>query len=608
MSVYDEIRDKLPLTQVVSQYTKLLPVDAAAGKYKGRCPLHNEKTPSFYVDDGLGVFYCFGCKKGGSVIDFIHEHDGIPITEIPVYVRDVYGLELSGVGDTETKSKRTKQLKVLEAFVNKFNIPTGRAIALQYLKKRIPNITEDVLRRYAIFYVPSGQLVAEFIDTLSEDEADIASELRLIYTKRSKRPILPFVNRVIFPIRTYGPVIALNGRAIDNNSPKKYLLTNFNKKQYVWGLKEAIKLAKDNNISYVYAVEGVIDALALATNGIPAVAYLGSSISKEQMRVLQAAFTHLVLVPDGDKAGQRGAHESIRNAIFSQFPISGEVIKLPKGEDVASFLQTRTVDDLNSLPVRTFEDYYIDFYVRTARKNVPTKTAESIRAAFLSAILPNLFDYETNPMSSAILMRIAERLAVNPTYLQLRINEGVNEAKKNIRKKLSTTKEPASMSLKITSGELRLLGSLKVAPKLLERLSSKHWYMQLSIYFRDIAEAFYESELTKQPLLSILDNKLKTTEAPIRDEYFKVLSLIPSMKNTKSAEETFNEYVALFDVRYSTNNRARKLLALANAVAEITEPITKKEKDRLVRKLNKQNNRKPESSRTLDKPEFPNVI
>jgi len=419
LSAYDEIRAQLPLSRVVAQYTKLIPVDPSAGKFKAKCPLHKEKTPSFHINDDLGVFYCFGCKKGGSVIDFIHEHDGIPIPEIPAYVRDVYGIKISENISDEARSKRTQHLKFLKLFIEYFNTGKNIVQALSYLKGRIPNISQSDLERFSIFYVPDDASVDTFLKSLSQDELNTGLDLGVIYKTKSGKFFMPFKNRIIFPVRTYGSTVALNGRSVDEKAARKYLLTNFKKKSYLWGLREAVSLAKEKNIGYVYAVEGVIDALSLAVQGQPAVAYLGSAMSKEQLQVIQASFTHLIVVPDSDKAGKLGAHETIRNAIFSQFSISGEVIKLPKGSDVADFLQEHTVEDLNKLSTRTFEDYYIDFYVLNAQKNVPSKTNEAIRAAFLAAILPNLLDYATNPMSAAILMRVAQRLAINPQHLQM---------------------------------------------------------------------------------------------------------------------------------------------------------------------------------------------
>ena len=607
MSVYDEIRDKLPLSQVVSKYTKLIPVDPSAGKYKARCPLHSEKTPSFYINEGLGVFYCFGCKSGGTVIDFIHEHDGIPIREIPAYVQEAYGIKLDNAPNSSVSSKKGKQLQVLKLFVEFFNTEENRATALNYLKNRIPKATEDLLDAYSIFYAPRGKSAQIFVESLPDDLVNAAIDLRLLYRTRNGGLFLPFTNRVIFPIRTYGPVVALNGRALDHNEQKKYLLTNFKKKQYVWGLKEAISLAKKEGLSYVYAVEGVIDALALAAHKKPAIAYLGQSISKDQMRIIQASFSHLVLVPDGDRAGRQGAHNSIKNAIFSQFPISGEVVKLPKGEDVASFLQKKSVEDLNKLPTRTFEDYYIDFFVLAAKKNVPTKTADAIRSAFLATILPNLLDYETNPMSSSILMRIAERLAVNPQYLQLRINEGIVEARHNIRKKLRKSPNVKSMELKVTPGELRLLGALRVSPILLEKLVKKPWYMVLSIYFRDIAESFYEQYMKGTNFISILEKRIDKADEAVKEEYYRILSLIPTVKNEQSAEEIFKEYVNLFDIRFSKNTQVKKLLALAQAVSEMTSPISDKERQKLNKKARKIQKEKATKEK-LDVPSFDNVI
>lgn len=202
MSVYDEIRDKLPLSTVVSKYTKLVPVDPSVGKYKARCPLHSEKTPSFYINESLGVFYCFGCKKGGTVIDFIHEHDGIPIREIPAYVQETYGIKLNDVRDTSVQSARGKQLQVLQLFVDFFATQENKKHALGYLKKRIPGLTEDILEEYSIFYVPKNNSVDIFLETLPQELIDVARELNLVYKTHNGRLFLPFANRVIFPIRT----------------------------------------------------------------------------------------------------------------------------------------------------------------------------------------------------------------------------------------------------------------------------------------------------------------------------------------------------------------------------------------------------------------------
>jgi len=165
------------------------------------------------------------------------------------------------------------------------------------------------------------------------------------------------------------------------------------------------------------------------------------------------------------------------------------------------------------------------------------------------------------------------------------------------------------MELQITSGELRMLGALKVLPVLFDQLIKKKWYTNLTVYFRDIAESFYENKQNGEGFLSILEKKIKNAEESVREEYYRILSMIPTIKNENSAEEIFKEYIKIFDIKYSKGTKVRKLLALAQVVEEMTTPVTPKEHERLTKKAEAiKKKAAKEREKLLVKPKYDNVI
>ena len=589
MSVYDEIREKLPLKDVVGRYTKL--VSAGPGKYKGLCPLHNEKTSSFYINEELGVFHCFGCKQGGTVVDFISLKEGIPVGEVPAFVKNEFGLDIGEEGNDATRTNRKDRLDFFKLTVEYFKDENSVLEALKYLKKRVPAIEKALIDKYDIFSITNKEKVDSFLSMLTPDQLKIAESLGVYYPPQYGRTgFFTFYNRVVFPIKSYKSIIGFNGRALGTSS-KKYLLTRedgiFKKKNVLWGYREAVENSKKLGVKYVYAVEGVLDALALTANGVPAVAYLGSEISHRQMQLIQTTFDHVILVPDSDKAGKLGAVNSINNAIFTMFPISGQVITLPEGLDAAEYLKDNTIDDLNELPGRTFEDFYIDFYVRRAIKAIPTHTKDALKSAFLAMILPKLLDYNTNPMSSSILMKIAERLAINPAILQLRINEGVMAARSTIKQKTKTTRDLNAFKLKITANELHILSALFTEPNLYNRLIKNVWYIQLSQYFRDVAEAIYQSYVSKEKFTNILSKKLTRVDDTVKEEYYRILNMVPNIFNKAEAVRVFGEQEHILNVIYSKKSQTLKLIGLAEEAYRMTKPLDEKERKMLSKQAKK---------------------
>lgn len=576
MSVFREIRDQLDIVSVANRYTKL--TEVGNGRYKGLCPLHSEKTPSFMVDADNGLFYCFGCHAGGDVISLIEQVEGISHADLIDYVQREYGVTVSNTNYRQIdKTERKQQAEVLQ-LMYEFFFERNKKIAVEYTAKRLSGpdirgkereIAEKIVNIYSIFVV-DWEGSREFINLLAEKNLLAAAyALGVLYKPKEHKasPYSPFVDRLVVPIKKNGEIVAFNGRTLKNKDPK-YLLTKnaliFKKTNTLFGLREAIDIAKAREKKTVYLVEGVMDAISLVSRGLPAVAYLGSSIHRNQYNLLTRAFENVVIIPDSDSGGSKGLISSLETAITSGFSLPGQVMFLPKDMDINDFLKKYSVNDLKDLRITTFEDAFISYYVYQAKKNSPTSRVSPnvIASIALQNILPKLIDYSTNITSQKVLIRVATRFGIDIGTLQASINKGIAEGQKNIKKDISNLSFVRKAKLKASPIEITMLGILQANPKLLVRLQEEPWYIFTSVYFRDIAESFYEAEVNNKTFSEILMERIGTEESVV-DDYLRIVMTTPKFEK-ELAESMFETMLAnmasLFEKKEEKYKRANALI------------------------------------------------
>ncbi len=372
----DELRSRADIVQIVGQYVSL---KRNGHRHWGLCPFHGEKTASFSVDQERQMYYCFGCKAGGSVIQFVMDIERLEFQEAVKHLADQLHMPLPQLEeDPDYQRRRTQRDRLLEAnkeaarfFHQTLFTPAGQS-ALDYLKRR--GLTDSVIRKFGLGAAPAGwdTLTRHLQDkgyTLEElklagltviKEAEPAAKDPVTGEERPEKPRRAydmFRNRAIFPIiDQYGNVLAFGGRALGDVQPK-YLNTSdtpvFNKRQ---GVYAANLLKKERSLKRVILVEGYMDVVSLTQFGVSGVcATLGTALTPEQARLLKRFAPMVYLSYDGDNAGQNAILKGL--TVLEEADVPARVLQFPDKLDPDEFIRRDGIEGFERLPALTPESY-----------------------------------------------------------------------------------------------------------------------------------------------------------------------------------------------------------------------------------------------------------
>lgn len=364
------------------------------GKYFwGRCPFHEEKTPSFKVDHETQLYYCFGCHEGGNIFTFLSKSQNMDFKEAVEYLAAKHGITLrrsATEGKTYNKLERLFKLnEQARKFYSSVLFSDKGKKALEYATGR--GFTEDTIRSFDLGLAPNTENSLLFTlkkAGFSSDEA-ITCGLAKSYNGREKDF---FISRLIFPIRDMqGKVVAFGGRALSSSGPK-YLNTPetdiFHKSHTLYGLFQAKK--EISKKSSVLVVEGYTDVLALYQAGIPnTVATLGTAVTVNHLKLLNRFADKIILVFDGDAAGLAAAERVIGLEADTQ---NIYVITLPENQDPADYVQSQKLEGFESIlkSARPLPEFCIDAVISRFTINNYQSKLKAAKAAI--AILAKLDD------------------------------------------------------------------------------------------------------------------------------------------------------------------------------------------------------------------------
>lgn len=412
MDPREEIRNRLDFKSLVERYVPLRP--AGKGRWKGLCPFHNEKTPSFYVDEAKGMFYCFGCKAGGDAFKFVQMIEGVDFREALEKLAQETGVELPERAPGRKPSKDLIEVNRLALAYFQKNL-TGSA--LEYLKGR--GLGDETIDTYALGFAPkSWDGLLRYLQ-----QHGVSPELALragVVAAKDGRYYDRLRDRVVFPIRDpMGRVVAFTGRAISAGDTPKYLNTPesdvFKKTDLLYGYPEARKAIRENKRAIV--VEGLFDVLALAQMGWrETVAVLGSSLSQSQARLLERAeASRLYLAFDADEAGRKATLAGLDVGVARRFLTYA--VLLPEGRDPGDLL---TDPEGKKAFAAALEEALpeVEYRFMAAAAGVDISTAEGKRQV-LEELLPRLVDADPlDPVAEALKAVIVDRLRLDPRALE----------------------------------------------------------------------------------------------------------------------------------------------------------------------------------------------
>lgn len=387
MSEVDDIKSRLDIVDVIGQY---MPLKKAGRNYKGLCPFHSEKTPSFLVSSEKQIFHCFGCGKGGDIFSFLMEKEGLSFSEALNQLAEKAGIELqSKPRDWGLKSKLFSINELAAKFFEKSltDSQEGRQ-AMNYLVKR--GINRDTIRTFRLGYASSGwEYLFKFLQRKDYVQEDI-EKAGLIVQRRNEYSD-KFRNRIIFPItNVIGKIAGFTGRVLNLEDLPKYLNSPetpvFNKSKILYGLsvtKEDISINKT-----AILVEGQTDVLSSYQAGVKnVIASSGTALTSEHIRLIRRYAEILILAMDADNAGNEATKRAIELASAHDLEIKVALLGKHKDPDdcIKAGIDIWKEIIANAVPV-------IDFYIKSAldkfgQDSIPAKKKVSDEVLSVIALL-----------------------------------------------------------------------------------------------------------------------------------------------------------------------------------------------------------------------------
>ena len=337
----DELIARNPIEDVVSQYVNL---KRSGSNLFGLCPFHGEKTPSFSVSPDKGIYYCFGCHKGGSVINFEMEIEGLSYPDAVRALAKRAGLEVPEDEQYQSRYRQQERLWALHKeaarfFHSRLYAPIG-ANALQYATGR--GMPKSILTKFGIGYAPDSWTdLVDYLRSKNYTDQELRDSGLVTVSQKNGNLLDRFRDRLMFPIiDVRGNVIGFGGRIMNNadKSAAKYLNSPetliFNKRKNLF----ALNLAKKSKLGYLILVEGYMDAIALHQYGFDcAVASLGTALTEDGANLLSRYTEQVVLIYDGDEAGQNATQRAI--PILEKAGLQVKVLKMRDAKDPDEYLK-----------------------------------------------------------------------------------------------------------------------------------------------------------------------------------------------------------------------------------------------------------------------------
>lgn len=385
----NQILQSSNIVDIIGEYVDL---KRAGSSFKGLCPFHNEKTPSFTVDEKKQLFHCFGCGAGGDVVSFIMQKEGLSYPESLKFLADKAGISIDYTEDPGV-NKKNKELFDINKDIMMFfykNLLTDRK-AQSYLKNR--GLSSKIVNIFMLGYArDSWDDLYSYIRSKNYKEEDL-EEIGLIKKSSKGNYYDKYRDRIIFPIiNHFGKVIGFGGRAVSGQMPK-YLNSPessiFKKRYNLYGLN----IYKRQKRKELILVEGYMDVIALNNHGLDiAVASLGTALTIDQAKLMKRYSDDIYICYDQDKAGVKATEKAIE--IFHEIGVNPSVIVLDDGNDPDDFIKAKGKDAFEE-KINNAQDSYNYKYNKILDEYSSAKPSErfdklNLFVAFLASIKQEL--------------------------------------------------------------------------------------------------------------------------------------------------------------------------------------------------------------------------
>ncbi len=415
----DELNNRNPIEDVVGQY---VPLTRKGSNLFGLCPFHGEKTASFSVAPDKGIYYCFGCHKGGGVVNFIMEIENLGYPDAVRFLAKRAGLEVPEDGTERSQYRKKERLWALckEAarfFHQQLKSPAAEEVNA-YIAKR--GLSRGTVTRFGLGFAPNGW--SALLDTMTAKgfTKEELYDAGLVLQNREKGTFYDrFRNRLMFPIiDVRGSVIGFGGRVMDDSTPK-YLNSPetiiFNKRRNLF----AMNIVKRSKQGFIILTEGYMDAIALHQYGFDcAVASLGTSLTQEHADMLSKYTNEVVLTYDGDAAGQNATQRAI--PMLEKTGLRVKVLRMQGAKDPDEFLHKFGADRFKLLLEGS--ENQAEYRLRSLRMKFDLMTDEQ-KVEFAKQAADLISTYSTAVEREIYGARAAEMAGFSPEVMKLEIGK-----------------------------------------------------------------------------------------------------------------------------------------------------------------------------------------
>lgn len=432
----EKIMEAANIVDVVSEFVTLR---KSGANYKGLCPFHEEKTPSFHVSPARGICHCFGCGKGGNAVGFIMEHEQMTYPEALRWLAAKYHIEIHEreLSDEEKKeqSERESMFIVNEWASGYFedilhNNEDGVAVGMQYFRSR--GFRDDIIKKFRLGFDLNNRSALASTAISKGYNPDYLVKTGLCYKTERGDLIDRFAGRVIFPwVGISGKTVGFGGRLLDSrtkgvnqkyvNSPDSEI---YHKDRELYGIYQAKKaIAKEDR---VYMVEGYTDVISMHQCGIEnVVANSGTALSTHQIHMLHRFTSNITLLYDGDEAG---IHAALRGTdMLLSEGMNLKVLLLPDGDDPDSFARKHTASDFR----KYIEDHQTDFIQFKTSLMLEGQTDPLKRSEAINSVVKSISLVSNQILRDTYIHDCSVKLGINETTLINTMNKFIRSGRED---------------------------------------------------------------------------------------------------------------------------------------------------------------------------------
>jgi DNA primase len=568
----EQVKSKIDIVEIIGERVVL---KKAGRHFKGLCPFHSEKSPSFIVSAERQSFKCFGCQEGGDVITFLQKYDGYSFYEALETLAKRVGITLESYRPTSQDAYRKRLLEIMSLASEYYHFlltkhKSGEE-AREYLKLR--SIGSEAISQFNLGYAPkSWRSVSDFLIIKKKYTPEDLEAAGLVIRKDNNNFYDRFRGRVIFPLKDHkGVVVGFSGRTLIKddkeakyiNSPETQLYSKSRMLYGLWENREQIR--KENGI---VLVEGELDVIPSWQAGVKNVAAIkGSAFTNEQAQLMTRFTKNVYMSLDSDSAGQEAIKRAV--VIAEQLDLSIRVVQITGGKDPG---------DVATANPRSWREMvkgavlYWDFLIDSAFERNDPKTGEGAKAISVE-VIPALSQISNSVMRAHYVSELARKLKVPEESIYSEINRTNKKKELNILKQTVTSIEKGQVSRREEMEEYLLSLALQYYAQIKEFLPKVElsWFGTPAIakIFDRLANLEVKTEFKIQELSKDLPPELQ----PIIDQtYLKDLYRVED--SVKEWEKAISEIKAMY-----LKSELKKLsaeIAEAEKKGEVTEELQAK--------------------------------